>query len=1410
MDDIEVARIDPDAERLAGWRDALVASGFPTPTLDRWQHLRAGVVNMWEFETAEYWFAEGRAQLHGTNESGKTSLMAMTTLIMLSGDTSPRFIDTVGSSRSFRYYLQPNEHNDRRPALRALNQGWTWVEFGRTGPSGEEYYTLLLFASVRPGDRSPNLQWITLRGARVRQDFNLLIGGTVAVPATVKDVLPALELHRTAGDYKAALAAVLFSTTATELDTTVRLLTTLRTPKLGEKLDATFISEQIRSALPPLAESEIEKLADGWDELDRLNRDTANAAEAASALRAFARGPWRTWAVVATRRAADRLRTANYNFDEVTKQQRELGSQIEIAKKAAADSGAELEETEHERALTDRQRGVLLVSQAYADASTATENANHQRELADLVAEKAREASDRAEQSGNRAQEATTRAAEDRRAAERACTEADGATTSLSDELRRLGVSGDGLVDGELSKAAVAADGRRQDLEGLEGLYGLEAEAKSAHTTAVTVLDRQRQLLKEAGDRAARDQQQVDQLRTELTTALDLWAHRVEPPPPRRLVDYWVEAVDRAVTEPGTHPGLAAAVEASWAGPARRELDRQAGPLEREQALAAEELIDLESRLQELEAATEPEVEVPSGWARRDRSEGTGRALWQAVEVVDDADPGEVATLEAVLAATGLLDAWVTPDGSWLSARDGADAIITEGDGPITGRSLSALLRPAEQACDLSASVASFLAAVSWLDVDADLPQAGPAISADGRFSIGYLRGLATPRDADARLLGEVNRIALRARQIAELNNRRDDLIAARGRRQALMDKIEAAITAIATAVSRLPSERALMAAVSAAESSAHEQTRVQILVEEAEVDERRTDEDAAVALSARLRRSDELQIPPSTSSDRIRRLVFDLRTVPARLSALEKTIRWAADRAESASRSAGEAEELREIARIESGQATQAQRDWERQVKAAETAEEAVDKDHAAVLDEANALAERLGKLTERIKERTDLHATQRALAESLGQKLTELGPKGKEAQEARSESLTGFWSIVDAGLPPMLLRRPEELSGARTLTGGLECARILARELTPANWPTAPAIQEQEQTKTYGRMIGRMHELRSALEPLGISLRDVEPDDSTPGGVVVIVDDSGQQMAPLQAVVALEARHGRLEEQYDAQLQKNLTQLLGSAFLEHLQDRLTASRKLIVDINHTLAGHPTGTTRTVLRLATSAVDGDPAAAEVLRILSSGFQTLGEDAQDQVRQFLQARVNAARAEAASFGDQEWMTRLTEMLDYRRWENVVVETRSGAGRWVPLSRKGHDELSGGAKAVTLMAPLVAALAATYETMPGCARPLWLDEALHGVDETNRTEVLGMLAEFDMDWLLAGPNRIVAVATVATAALWEVVRAPDPEPGADLMVELWAGKTLRPLDLPDSGPPPDDGLGAPDGLFAALR
>ncbi|MDR0284109.1 MAG: hypothetical protein LBI33_04365, partial [Propionibacteriaceae bacterium] len=309
-----------DEAVMTTWLDAARGGGFPRPSrADRWQALRAGVVNLWEFETAEYWYARGWAQLTGRNETGKSTLMALTTLIPWLADTSPSNIDTFArSGKHFRFYVEPTGGDgDRRPTGAAANRGWLWVEYGRLVDGEPHYFTSLLFAEARGAAGSVDLKWCTLEGAaRVREHLDLAPHRTVAAWRDLDR--PGFLAHATAADYKTHVARRLLSSTVDRLEAAGKMLKVTRTPKLGAQLQIAFVQDRLRDALPELNRAEIDALATGWDQLDQIRADLASTADAAATIARFRKRAWVPWAEAALRYRADLAATARTEFDRVT------------------------------------------------------------------------------------------------------------------------------------------------------------------------------------------------------------------------------------------------------------------------------------------------------------------------------------------------------------------------------------------------------------------------------------------------------------------------------------------------------------------------------------------------------------------------------------------------------------------------------------------------------------------------------------------------------------------------------------------------------------------------------------------------------------------------------------------------------------------------------------------------------------------------------------------------------------------------------------------------------------------------------------------------------------------------------------------------------------------------------------
>ena len=295
--------------------------GCPSPSRsDRWQPLRAGVVNLWEYDAAEVWYADGRMQLQGANESGKSTLMTLTTLLLLAGDISSHNIDTLGQNdKRFRYYVEPTDHAlDRRDTSAQKNRGWAWLEFGR----GAEFFTVLLFAEARRADTTNmTVSWCTLSGpTRVRAGLSLTTTGFVADPVRFKEV-PGFKVHPTGTAYRETIARVLYDSDEAWLNQLNRILRVVRTPQIGNRIDLKFLTQAFRTALPPIAQDEVNQLADGWEQLQRLRDERDEADQALAAVTDFSRRSWRPWADAVTRAAADPVASAASALTRITREE---------------------------------------------------------------------------------------------------------------------------------------------------------------------------------------------------------------------------------------------------------------------------------------------------------------------------------------------------------------------------------------------------------------------------------------------------------------------------------------------------------------------------------------------------------------------------------------------------------------------------------------------------------------------------------------------------------------------------------------------------------------------------------------------------------------------------------------------------------------------------------------------------------------------------------------------------------------------------------------------------------------------------------------------------------------------------------------------------------------------------------
>jgi hypothetical protein len=1432
---------------LTSWRDTVIRGGLPAPArTERWQPLRAGVVNLWEYDAAEVWYADGRLQLQGANESGKSTLMTLTTLLLIAGDISSHNIDTLGQSeKRFRYYVEPTGHAlDRRDATQAKNRGWAWLEFGSVGGGIAEYFTLLLFAESRRADGALKVQWCTAHGsARVRDGLALAKAGIVAEPGQFRDV-PAFTMHRSGTAYREDISRTLYGSSTTWLDQVIRILRVVRTPQIGHRLDLRFLTDAFRVALPPIAEDEINQLADGWEQLQRLRDERDTTEQALAAITEFTRQRWRPWADSVIRAAADPVAAVTSRLTQITREEKNASDAVRELDGEVTALRERIETAERTAALAAAQREALRDSQSYQDAVSASLNAQQLADRADdaeTTARRSRRRADEAQEAIEPAEARLAVAGENLDGAERAVVTAAGNVARHADDAGLVEVTARFLPDRDTERLRQAARLRGTAADEARRRIAVHAKALADHDTAAARTREARDLAAKAQRVAEKRERAAEDAITAVAELLSDWARTLDQRirPAAELLEAWTRRVSDLIAVDKPAPVLATAVSRDHLRPTRRPLDQRHAEVQRALRDNAKDHADAEAALAAVEAERDPRPRDPELWQRRERPDGIsadGASLWRLVEKVEPDAPVE--QLEAALDAAGLLQAWVTPDGAYVAGRDGGDVIwaapppgldragaappdvaasaFSWASGPLGSRSLQAVLRPADDAGALAGVVAGLLASVSYGD---DLAAEGTAITKDGQWRHGGLTGAAPPRPEGARLLGAAARAADRARHIAELGARLGELTAGRARLTAEMAGLDELLGALDAAAERLPGDSEVVSAVLRARDAAEaaEQAADQAGAADRAEDKARSAADAAATDVARHCAEHDL---PRASGD----VELVLRVLAEYQSAISGLVA-AMSLVPPLRTAAGQAAEIAAQWRATYERAEQ---DAAGDSAAALSLRAKADAARAALTKEAQEIIEEVGRLGRRIrdaeeslrllaKDRADLSG-RKSKAETI---LEQVEERREQAEADRKRCVDRWLGCVDSGLPRL---RGLEDPPARHVTAALESVRAARMAISIRDWPDDPAAAAHRVQGQWVRMTEAVAMLRSRLESLaGRTIRTITPGDGEedfPGAVEVVVDSTGAALAPPTAVDTLSALLARLQTDYDEELTRTINELLGSTFIEHLRDRLAEAERLRSDINAKLAQNPTSVSGLVLRLIRVPVSEERAANDVLAALERDFSLLPESTQEQLRGFLAGRVSDAQEKARAAGDPDWRSRLAEILDYRRWFELRMEyrtPRSGldggpAGGWRALDRGDHGLLSGGAKVVTLMQPFIAALHAMYDQSGIGPRMIWLDEAFGGVDSANKAAMFRLLTSCDLDWLIAGPAIIANSSTVPLASIYEVRRAPQPWAGVSLELAVWTGNELTHIPTPDPADLPDLAAEEPGGsgdLFSTL-
>lgn len=1352
---------------------------LPSPERTRWQPLRLGLVELYHYDVEEFWFRDGHLLLRGNNGTGKSKVLSLTLPFLLDANLSASRVEPDGDrGKRMEWNLLMNKRHERRV-------GYTWIEFGRRDEAGETL-TLTLGCGLRAIAGRPGAEpWFFITDQRVGADLWLTTPERTALSR--ERLIETIGIHGqvfpNAQSYRRAVDERLFRLGVERYDALVDTLIQLRQPQLSKNPDEERLSEALTQALPPLPRAALEDVAEAMSELDDIRRDLEEIEAMRKAISSFGTR-YRRYAQVATRRRARTLRQAQTDFDNASRDANAAQAELDDARASVEGCRSSQQILDEQLAADDARLRVLRSDPVMRDAARLAAARERVAECRLLSAEAAERERTAAAQLAREAQASGRRRAQ----ADASRTDLEGSRSSAAELAGQTGLIDSharalrevALPDGvgDLPTEAVASllrEGRESELHRHDQIAIIRKRLREVDAAVQT---RTR-----AHDARTLHANAFDDATDAARGAVERLQEQIE-----RLHGAWRAYASAAQALP--IPGLDEVLDelATWqqalsgANPMGVALDRALQRVEREFAGRDAELADERRRLAHeqdemlaerarLEAGEDRAPPVPYTRDILVRAQASGASLWQLVDFGVQVPAAARAGLEAALEASGLLDAWVLPDGAVIDALTN-DVILTVR--PPCAKSLADWLVPTIPATISGAgieagTVRALLQSIACAEQEP--LDAETWVSPRGEFRLGNARGAWTK--PVAQYIGHAARQAARLARLTDIATRLGELEAALDGCRSAAARLAALRDEARNEYARAPSDEGLLRLH--AEHNAAEQRRrdTQTHLGEAESKLLQAENALARARDGLTFDARDLKLPATAAEiDNLDRALGEYRVAVADLANAVRRHQTA----------------LAELAE-------QTSREWQARESLDSALADHLEKQKlsSAALETVNTLQATVGKQVDELL--SEIEATDkerqnhdRALKASRAELVAASARHGTAAQkqrdlnerlEERSQSRkgaaeklqvyatqTGFFAVA---IPDLTLADV-------TAPWGIDTALTIARRAEQA-LSEVPA--DESDWDRIQRDIGRdFTELQSTMSTQGHSAA-AEPSDH---GLIVRIIYQQRPERPDALERRLEAELAEQRLILSAQERSLLEEHLEKEIAANLQRMIRDTEERVAAINAELHERPTSTGMRYRLVWEPLPEKDENAIPGLavarkRLLNTSADAWSEQDRRHLGEFLQARINAERQrdERGTLFES-----LTRALDYRRWHRFTVE-RNQDKQWKPLS----GPASSGERALGLTVPLFAAASSHYESADAHApRLVLLDEAFAGIDDEARASCMGLIREFDLDFVMTSEREWGCYAEIPGLNICQLVRREGMDA---VFVSRWSwdGRERRP-------------------------
>jgi len=1356
---------------------------LPAPSRTRWQPLRSGILNLYRYDNEEFHYADGRLLLRGNNGSGKSRVLALQLPFLIDGNISPAHIEPdADPAKRIEWNLLMGRHHERT--------GYTWIEFGRLDENGApRYLTLGCGLRAVSGHTGLHSRWNFITTQRIGQDLSLQNSQHIPLgrEALANAIGPAGTLyHQKFDDYRRAVDAALFGL-GPRYEALINLLILLRRPQLSKKIDENELPSTLAAALPTLPDAIIDEVAESFRTLQADKETNAAYAKARDAVSIFLQ-EYATYIRIATRRRAETLRKTHSAYERAQRAATAAAAAAETA--ALALETLQRQSAEHTTALASAESAERTLADdprmRTADELRAAEQqaAATAKTLSDLEtdATAARAARDQTHTL------ATT--AETKTAALRSQLETNLATTTRAAALAAaLETDHDkhlATIPPDPARAKIALDQtlahRRRAIEQLDREHTQLETAARALATA-------EQKLRDAQDAASHARDHEHTARETLSTrsaehlaAYDAWrsaCHHLAPPATAGdLSETHAAWLDR---REGTSP-LRQAIDTARDTASAAHAAAHAR-LEQTASVIARNIENLDTQIKTIE--TGPPLPPPAPATRRaDRSQLPGAPLWQLCDFHPRIPLRECAAIEAALQASGLLDAWLLPDGRLIDPATEdifitplSESEISNPKSEIPAKNLTAILRPAIPAgSEITATtLANTLSQITLIDSAASPlppPSPRPAISTDGRWRNGPLTGFHAKPAPD--YIGEENRAAHRQRALAALHAQRATQLADQTNTAAALSELATTRAAAAAEYAAAPADAAILEAGYALDRAALDANTARAAAERAERDTQapRAEHDAARKTLADTAR--DLRLPDCATRERLNQIITATQDYKTALASLWPTLalhkELAAQHATQRQQAAAAQTRHEELLARRNAAAESA--------AAAQTHFETLRKTHgddiSEILEKHREAKNEVARIKTIITKNDEDQRTQIAALATANANKTSSENDRITHESARRQATA----------------RLRELASHRLLA---EADPALRDITTDADWSATEAIDHARRVETtlsntpatdddWSR---RQDNIQTHIQNLRDQLiaQNHTPETHQHDEIVTVLcpfQSRPRTMTELRAAFSAEIEiRANLLKAREREIIEN--HLLAEASVE-IKKLIRDAEKWRADANKELAARPTSTG--VRFRFQWEPDREIRFHEVRDILLRNDSLWTPAERDALSAFLQNRI---AAEQAADDNASWREHLARALDYRRWHKFVIE-REQDGKWRPLNKTTYGTGSAGEKALALTLPRFAAAAAHYQGAAKTApRLVMLDEAFAGIDPDMRGQSMGVLTEFDLDVFMTNESEWGCYPTVPAISIYHLTTSP----GIDAIAATrwhWNGHERKPEEI----------------------